>query len=68
MSAIESAVAAVLADHSHADADEVRAGVTRVADRWSEVDGDDQDMVTFCKEHWVPAEDRHRLRDPLSPA
>ena len=65
MSAIDTAVAAVLAEHSQADTEEVRAGVTRVAERWTDADGDEQAMATFCKDHWVPAEDRHRLRDRL---
>ena len=41
MSAIDTAVAAVLAEHSLADTEEVRAGVTRVADRWTDADGDE---------------------------
>ncbi len=61
MSAIDTAVAAVLAEHSQADTEEVRAGVARVAERWTDADGDEQAMATFCKDHWVPAEDRHRL-------
>ena len=68
MSAIDAAVAAVLAEHSQADNEEVRAGVTRVAERWTEADGDDQAMADFCKNHWVAAEDRHRLRDRLETA
>ena len=68
MSAIDTAVAAVLAEHSLADTEEVRAGVTRVAERWTDADGDEQAMASFCKDHWVPAEDRHRLRDRLETA
>ena len=68
MSAIDTAVAAVLAEHSQADTEEVRAGVTRVAERWTDADGDEQAMASFCKDHWVPAEDRHRLRDRLETA
>ena len=68
MSAIDTAVAAVLAEHSQADTEEVRAGVTRVAERWTDADGDEQAMAAFCKDHWVPAEDRHRLRDRLETA
>ena len=44
------------------------AGVARVAERWTDADGDEQAMATFCKDHWVPAEDRHRLRDRLETA
>ena len=53
MSAIDTAVAAVLAEHSQADTEEVRAGVARVAERWTDADGDEQAdaSMTATREH-----------------
>ena len=58
----DAVVADLVKKHGQREADRVRAGVDRVAQRWLPADGSDEDFADFCRTFYVAdAKDRTRL-------
>jgi hypothetical protein len=63
---VEATVAALVEQHGQNQADRIRAGVERVARRWTATDGSGEEFARFCQGFYVanPA-DRKRLLERL---
>jgi len=58
-------VDAIVAHHGVAEQARAEAGVRRVAERWTDADGDETALTRFCVEHFVPANAHAALVDRL---
>lgn len=61
LAAADEAIRQLTERHGAAEEDRIRAGVARVASRWTDRDGDASALTGFCTGSFVPERDRRRL-------
>ncbi|MEW6252790.1 MAG: hypothetical protein AB1716_19310, partial [Planctomycetota bacterium] len=62
---VAATVTALVEKHGAPEADRIRAGVERVARRWTAADGSGEEFANFCKSGYVAPADRKRLLERL---